>query len=257
MYALITGAARGIGKAIAVELAALHYDVILVDFDEYKLSNTAAELQDVYGTTAVAIHQDLSEVDCHTNIFEKTLPYHDKLHIVVNNAGYGLSGAFDKLSLDEQVNMIQVNLLAMVKLTSVFIPVLKGNENTYLVNVGSTTAYQSIPYLAVYAASKAFVLSFTRSLQYELKSSNVSVSCVCPGSTDTDFVNRAGMNDRVKKMAQAVNMTAEQVAKQTVKNMLERKVEIIPGFLNKLNSLVPRMIPKRIIESIAANIYRA
>ena len=255
MYALITGAAQGIGKAIADQLGKRNFNLLLIDMDEDKLKTTVSELATKYSVEVLYLVQDLSEVGFHTKIFEWSKPLHGNLQVFVNNAGYGLHGAFEKLPLEQQINMLQVNILSMVTLTSLFIPILKKINTSYLLNVSSTTAYQAIPYLTTYAASKAFVLSFTRGLQYELKDSNLSVSCLCPGSTDTNFVNRAGMNDRIKKKAKQFNMTPEQVANYSVDRLFRKRIEIIPGFLNQLNSFVPRFLPKRFIEKFAGKLY--
>ena len=175
--------------------------------------------------------------------------------MVINNAGYGLNGPFEKLSIDEQLNIIDVNVKAQLKICHAFIPLLKQFPRAWLLNVGSTTCYQSVPYLAIYAASKALVISFTRSLRYELRNSNISVSCLSPGSTDTNFVDRARMGDSIRKTAKRYNMTAEQVAKTAVKGLFNGKAEIVPGFTNKLNAFLPKFFPKAFVEKIAGNIY--
>ncbi len=121
--------------------------------------------------------------------------------------------------------------------------------------MGSTTSYQSVPYLSIYAASKAFVLSFTRSMRQELKGTSISVSCLSPGSTDTDFVNRAGMTAHTRKIAGRFNMTPQRVAQIALNGMFKGSAEIIPGFVNRLNALLPKFVPKGITERIAASIY--
>ncbi|WP_300599761.1 SDR family NAD(P)-dependent oxidoreductase [Niabella sp.] len=255
-YALITGAAKGIGRAIAAALAAKNYQLILVDFDREQLAKTAAHLQTTYEVSIKPIFLDLSDKYAAEYIFRQTVHYHSKLQIVINNAGYGLNGAFETLGLEQQLNIIDVNIKAQLQIAYLFIPVLKNVPDAYLLNVGSTTSYQSVPFLSVYAASKAFVLSFTRSLRQELRPSSVSVSCLSPGSTDTDFVNRAGMAAHTKKIAARFNMTPQQVARIAVKGMFKGKAEIIPGFTNRLNALLPRFFPKIVTECIAAGIYR-
>lgn len=170
-YALVTGAAKGIGKAIATELAKRNYNLILVDVDQQALSAVAGYLAGKYSVDVQHLHIDLSEEDAVEKIIATTRPFHDQLNTVVNNAGYGLNVAFEKSNLDEQLNIIDVNVRATVKLSHAFIPVLKRFKRLYLLNVGSTTAYQTVPYLNIYAATKAFILSFTRGLRYELKDS--------------------------------------------------------------------------------------
>ncbi|MEE6187666.1 SDR family NAD(P)-dependent oxidoreductase [Niabella digestorum] len=255
-YALVTGAAKGIGAAIAIELAKLKKGLILVDVDERSLHEVAQYIQDKYYGDVFPIVQDLSQPDAAQQIFEKTKWYHLYLNIVVNNAGFGLNTPFTEGSLDDQLNIIDVNVKAQLRIVHTFVPVLKRFSESYLLNVGSTTCYQSVPYLSVYAASKAFVRSFTRSLRYELKDSTVSVSCLIPGPTDTAFVERAGMKTHTLKTAAKFNMTPQEVAQVAVKGLFKGKAEIVPGFINKLNAVVTKFVPPRIVEHVAAQIYK-
>jgi short-subunit dehydrogenase len=167
-----------------------------------------------------------------------------------------LNGPFEQIPIQEQLNIIDVNIKAQLQIAYAFIPLLRQFPKSYLLNVGSTTCYQSVPYLSIYAASKAFVISFTRSLRHELRQSPVSVSCHSPGSTDTDFVNRARMGQHVRSTAARFNMTPEQVARTAIKGLFNGKAEIIPGFTNKLNAFLPKFFPKSFVEKIAANIYK-
>ena len=254
-YAIVTGSAKGIGKAIANELANINYELLLVDVDSENLELTAQDIQTRYGVTVNTLTLDLSRSDCAETIFEWSQEYHDKLSIIINNAGYGLNGAFHLMPLEEQMNIIDVNVRAVISICHKFIPVLNEQPKSFLVNVASTTAYQTVPYLNIYASTKAFMLSFTRGLRYELRNSNISVSAVSPGSTDTDFVNRANMGDSIKKTAKRFNMTAEEVAKIAIKGIFKEKIEIIPGFINKLNAFLPKFFPKTMVEKIGGNIY--
>lgn len=255
-YALITGAAKGIGAAIAAQMARKGYDLLLVDIDGTGLEKTKARINE---RTTIAVHTlqlDLSLPTCAKQIMEWTSPYHNELNVVINNAGYGLNGAFEKLAIEEHENIIDVNIKAQLKIAHAFIPVLKRFNKAYLLNVGSTTCFQSVPYLSVYAASKAFVISFTRSLRFELKDSSISVSCLIPGSTDTDFVHRARMDEHLRRTATRYYMSPEAVGKIAVAGMFKGKSEIIPGVSNKLHSILPKFFPKSFVEKIAGKIYR-
>ncbi|MFY0254052.1 SDR family NAD(P)-dependent oxidoreductase [Chitinophaga sp. 30R24] len=254
-YALVTGAAKGIGKAIAAELAARNYHLLLVDLDAASLLATAAALSEKYNVHVYTLHQDLSLPDALQQVTRWTSTYHDQLSVVVNNAGYGINGPFEQLTLAEQFNIIDVNVKAQVGLSYAYIPVLRQFPKAYLLNLASTTAYQTVPYLNIYASTKAFALSFTRGLRYELRHSNISVSALSPGSTDTDFVNRARMGDYTRKVATRFNMTPESVAKIAIEGLFKGKAEIIPGFTNKLNAWLPKFFPKSFVEKIAAGIY--
>lgn len=255
-YALVTGAAKGIGSAIAAELAKKGYNLLLIDIDRKNLEQTAERLASLYGSPVNTLHLDLSSPDAVKTILDWSRPYHHELPIVVNNAGYGLNGAFESIPIEEQLNIIDVNIKAQLLIAHAFIPVLKQFKQSYLLNVGSTTCYQSVPYLSIYAASKAFVISFTRSLRFELKGTPVSVSCLIPGSTDTDFVNRAKMGAHVRRTAERFNMSAEKVGQIAVRGLFKKKSEIIPGFTNKLNAFLPKFFPKSLTERIAGNIYK-
>ncbi|MBI5371130.1 MAG: SDR family oxidoreductase [Sphingobacteriales bacterium] len=255
-YALITGAAKGIGSAIAGELAHKGYGLLLVDIDGGQLKTTAEYLQHIFSVPVLTLQTDLSSPGSAGLIKEWSRPYHPQLQVLVNNAGFGLNGNFETIPIDEQLSIVNVNIKAQLSIAHAFLPILRQQEKAYLLNVGSTTCYQSVPYLSVYAASKAFVISFTRSLRFELKTSPVSVSCLIPGSTDTDFVKRAGMGAYTLKTAERFNMTAEQVGKIAVKGLFKGKAEIIPGFSNRLHAFFPRFFPKSYVEKIAGNIYR-
>lgn len=254
-YALVTGAAKGIGKAIAAELATRGYALLLADIDAHALQTTAAAIRQTHTVKVAALQIDLSEPDAASQLKVWTAEHHRELSLVVNNAGFGLNGRFEELSLHEQLNIVDVNIRAQVAISHAFIPILRGFRRAYLLNVGSTTAFQTVPYLNIYAASKAFVLSFTRGLRYELRSSPVSVSCLIPGSTDTDFVNRAGMGLKTLHIAGRFNMPPEAVGRMAVKGLFAGKAEIIPGFTNKLNAFLPKFFPKNFVERIAGNIY--
>jgi short-subunit dehydrogenase len=255
-YAFVTGSAKGIGRAIAEELASRGYKLLLLDIDKQALENTADDIATRYSLPVYILHQDLSHPDAIHNITAWSKPFHHELSIVVNNAGYGLNGAFEQIPISEQLNIIDVNVKAQLQIAYAFIPVLKQFNKSYLLNVGSTTCYQSVPYLSIYAASKAFVISFTRSLRYELRESAISVSCLSPGSTDTDFVNRARMGAHIRRTADRFNMTPESVAKTAIKGLFKGKSEIVPGFTNKLNAFLPKFFSKSFVERIAGNIYR-
>src|SRR5262249_38251888 len=134
------------------------------------------------------------------------------VNILVNNAGYGLSGSFEKYSAGEYAEMMHVNVISLVKITSLLLPLLKRQPKSYILNIASSAAYQAVPYLSVYAATKSFVVSFSRGLRYELNRTNVSVTCVSPGGTNTDFGIRANIGKKAIKAGEKFNMAPEQVA---------------------------------------------
>ena len=253
--ALITGAAKGIGRAIAGELARLNYDLFLIDIDEPELLRTARRLEEQHGTFTYTLTLDLSQPGVAQTIQAWYKQFRNDLEVVVNNAGFGLNGSFEQIPIAEQLDVINVNIKALVEISYAFVPILKEQKKAYLLNVGSTTAYQTVPYVSIYAASKAFVVSFTRGLRHELRHSNLSVSCLSPGSTDTDFVNRARMGESIKKTASKLNMSPESVAKIAVKGLFRGESEIIPGFINQVGAFLPRVVPKSLVEKVVGDIY--
>jgi hypothetical protein len=142
-----------------------------------------------------------------------------------------------------------------VLLSRLFLPILKRESKGYILNVSSSAAYQAVPFLTIYSATKAFLLSFSRGLHQELRKTNVSVTCVCPGSTDTGFADRALLGPKGRKAAQRLNMSPESVARIAVKSMYARKTEIITGFINQLGAGLAWLLPKALVERTAATMY--
>lgn len=254
-YALITGASKGIGKAIAFELAAKGYNLLLVARNEDLLRQTGDEIKSRHAVQVRHFAIDLSAHDAAHTVFHFAQQNAIVVSVLVNNAGYGLSGPFENYSLEQHMNMLQVNCATLVQLTYLFLPQLKQQANTHILNIASSAAYQAVPYLSLYAASKALVLSFSRGLRYELRKTSVNITCVCPGSTDTDFSVRAKVGEKAMKTAEKVNMTPEQVGKAAVNAMLNRKAEVITGAINKLGGFLTWLLPKKVLEGGAARIY--
>lgn len=255
-YAVITGASGGIGQSIALNLAKRGYGLILVARNETALKALAEQAQKLSGKECYYLVADLSLTDSPATVFEFCRKTTTDISVLVNNAGYGLWGPFDTLTLEEQLNMMQLNMTGMVKLSYLFLPVLKKQSRSYLMNIASTAAYQAVPLMSVYAASKSFVVFFSRGLRYELRKSPVSVTVISPGPTSTGFMNRAGMKeDWLVERSQKVSMTSDEVAAIAVDGMLKGKAEIVPGFLNVLAAKLTSFAPKILAEKIAARLY--
>ncbi len=253
--ALITGASKGIGKAIAEELAKRKYNLLLVARSEESLQNAASEFKEKYKVEVDYLAIDLSLPQSPEKVFTWCREKNYTVSVLVNNAGYGLSGLFDKYSVAENTNMIQLNIVALVQLCQLFLPQLKQQTKSYILNIASSAAYQAVPYLSVYSASKSFVLSFSRGLRQELKKTSVSVTCISPGSTDTDFVVRAQIGEKGLKTAKKVNMQTPEVAKIAVDGMFAGKAEVVVGLINKLGAFAAWLMPKAFIETTAMKIY--
>ncbi|WP_151086167.1 SDR family NAD(P)-dependent oxidoreductase [Hymenobacter baengnokdamensis] len=254
--ALITGASRGIGRALALGLARRGYDLLLIARSGDQLRALAQEVQARHQRQAQVLALDLTQPEAAVRVATWVAQQSpDGLAVLVNNAGYGLWGRFEQLNLEEQLNMLQLNLTLPVQLTYALLPLLHQAERGFILNVASTAAYQAVPSLTLYAASKAFLLSFSRGLRYELKDTAIGVTCLSPGATTTDFGNRAGMGTELQAVANKVSMTADQVAEAGLKALFAGKAEFIPGMLNKVSAGLTSVVPKPIVEKIAAGIY--
>ena len=255
-YALITGASKGIGKAIAVELAKRKYNLLLLARSADLLADLAHELKEKYGVETAHLAIDLAIPGADEKILQWCTLHNYKVNILVNNAGFGLAGPFDRYSREENAALIQVNISSLVQLCQAFLPMLKTQDRSYILNIASSSAYQSVPLLNLYSASKAFVLHFSRSLSHELKGTSVSVTAISPGPTDTDFPNRAQMNDKTKKTAGKLHMSPQAVALIAVNALFAGKREVVTGFVNKLGVFLVWLLPKGFIEKTASGIYK-
>jgi hypothetical protein len=254
-YALITGASKGIGKAIAEELASKNCDLLLVARSESLLKEIADELSNRYAIQTAYLAIDLATPDAPGHVISWIEEKRYAVNIVVNNAGYGLSGYFDQYTNADYRAMMQVNMTVPIELTRGLLSELRKHPQSYILNIASAAAYQSVPGLTVYAATKSFLLSFSRGLRYELRKTTISVTVVSPGGTDTDFANRAKVGSKGVKAGEKLNMTPEAVASLAVKAMYARKAEIITGFINKLGAFLVWLFPKKLAEKTAAGIY--
>jgi short-subunit dehydrogenase len=254
-FALITGGGKGIGKCIATELAKNKYPILLVARDEKSLQEHTTNLSNTYGVAAHYLALDLAKAGATQTLMDWITSNNYNVGILVNNAGYGLSGPFTNYSANDHLEMMRVNMEVPVALTAALLPMLKRNSPAYILNIASSAAYQAVPGLSVYAASKSFVLSFSRGLRHELKNTGVYVTAVSPGSTDTNFAHRANVGEKGLKTAEKVNMTPEAVANIAVTALFNKNPEVITGFINKLGAFFVWLLPKKLAESIAASLY--
>ena len=255
-YALITGANRGIGKAIALELASQNHSLLLVARSAELLKEAALDISGKYPVTIHCFATDLSDTQAAERVYQWAVENKYIVDILVNNAGYGLYGDFEKIPYEQSFNIMMLNMNTLVQLCHLFIPLLKRHTESYILNVSSTTAYQALPGMTIYAATKVFVLHFTRGLRQELKGTGISVTCLSPGSTDTNFPNRANITAKAHKTAEKVNMTPEAVARIGVRSMFSKKAEVIAGTINKIGAFLVWLLPKGFVEKTAAKIYK-
>ena len=255
-YALVTGASRGIGRALALGLARRGYDLLLVARSADRLRELAEEVSTRHQRQAHVLALDLTLPPAAAEVAAWAAQQAPAgLAVLANNAGYGLWGRFEQLDLAEQLNMLQLNMTLPVQLTHALLPQLHRAPQGFILNVASTAAYQAVPSLSLYAASKAFVLSFSRGLRYELKDSHIGVTCLSPGATATSFADRAGMGAELQAVANKVSMTADEVAEAGLQALFAGKAELVPGLLNKVSAGLTSVVPKPLVEKIAAGIY--
>jgi short-subunit dehydrogenase len=254
-FAVVTGASKGIGQAIAHQLAKRGCNLLLTSRSENLLNVLASELTYKYKNEVHIFPADLTDTASPQKLYNFCIEKNFPVNILVNNAGYGLWGKFNALSLDDQLNMLRLNSEIIVRNSYLFLDLLKKQPHSYILNVASTAAYQAVSTMAVYGASKIFVLNFSRALRHELKGTGVSVSCLSPGTTSTEFMERAGQQ-ALKKRADKVAMHPESVARIAVKGMFKRKAEIIPGFINWISVKAIPFMPKKLVEKIAASLYK-
>lgn len=254
-YALITGASKGIGRSMAEILASKKKNLLLVARSSNLLQSLAQDLKQQYQIETDWLAVDFTEEAASHKIHQWCSDKNYSIDILINNAGYGLSGPFENYTAKEHTEMMQVNMGVLVELCSLFLPDLKTAPKAHILNIASSAAYQAVPGLSVYAASKAFVLSFGRGLHYELRHTNVRVTTICPGGTDTDFANRANLIEKARKAGEKLNMTSEAVAKMAIDAMFAGKTEKITGFINQLGAFLVWLLPKKLAEKIAAGIY--
>lgn len=252
--AIVTGASKGLGKAIAHQLAEKGYDLLLVARSEKLLAGLAQQISEKYNVQAYSLALDLSDSHSSNVIHDWCLEKAFNPSVLVNNAGYACWGFFDTMPIDQQQQMLQVNTGSLVGLTHAILPLLKQQPKAYILNVASTAAYQAVPTMALYAASKAFVKSFSRGLRYELRNTPVSVTCLSPGPMATNFIQQAGM-EAMQETAKKFEMAPEDVAKKGIHAMFYGKSESIPGLVNYLTVKFSNILPDTLLEKIAANLY--
>lgn len=240
--ALITGASSGIGLGLAKVFARHGYDLVLVARREEKLRELQSTLEALYKIRAKVLCSDLSEANAPREIFQTLHDEKIAIEILVNNAGFATYGEFAETDLDTELQLLQVNIAALTHLTKLFLPPMIDNRRGKILNVASTAAFQPGPLMAVYYASKAYVLSFSEALSEELEGSGVSVTCLCPGATQSGFQERATMTN--SKLVQGQLMSAAMVANWGYRALMRGQRVTVPGAKNQLWSLAPRLLPR-------------
>ena len=246
--ALVTGASSGIGEAFARHLAALGKDLILVARREAVLEQLAQELSSQHSVQTHVFVRDLARPRAAAGLFVDTERRGLAVDLLVNNAGFARVGRFAELSLDEQARMARLNVNALLELTRLYLPAMRLRRRGGIINVSANSAFQPVPHMAVYAATKAFVLSFSEALAEEVREDGVSVLALCPGATATDFWAKAGKwQTPFAKMA-----TPEEVVRAGLRAFAGGRTSIVPGALNSVAAFAAsRLIPRRLVTRLA------
>ena len=249
-WAVVTGASGGIGLDIARELAARGYALVLSARSENKLQALAAELRQAHGTRTLVAVADLGMPGGADNLAQQIARADIAPKVLVNNAGIGVYGAFADTDPARTQQMVDINVGALTRLTALLLPALLQQRPAHILNVASTAAFQPGPGMAVYFATKAYVLSFGEALDAELRGTGVRVTTLCPGATHTDFATRAeGQRSALFRSRMA---TSAEVARFGVQAMERGQRVAVHGLGNRLLVLGSRLSPRRVATAIAA-----
>ena len=255
--ALITGASSGIGEAFAWELAKRQTNLILVARSEAKLQQLAQKLGEDFKIQVEVLVEDLSSAGAAKTVFEAVTQKGLTVDLLVNNAGFGDCGAFADRQLHRQVEMIQLNIVALVELTHLFLPQMQQRRCGAIINVASIAGFQPLPYLSVYAASKAFVLSFSEALWAENRSCGVRVLAVCPGPTETNFAKTAGFPQSAAAASVGRYASSEEVAIVALQALEKDQPTVVTGGLgNQVIVNLPRFLPRETLVSAVEKQFR-
>jgi short-subunit dehydrogenase len=256
-FALVTGASSGIGRALAEEAAKDGFNLILVSGDEGKLKEAENDLRQAYPHLKVLSYaKNLATENGPKNIFDEIKREGIKIHTLINDAGVGHNEPFRDYGIDIDLNMIRLNIEAVVSLCKLFLQETRSSNEGRILNVGSIAGFQPGPLLAVYHATKAFVNSFSEALGEELKDTKITVTCLCPGPTDTEFFDRAEMDD-AKIVQKGPIMDPKKVAEAGYQAMKDGERTYIPGFTNKALTFMRRVMPKSMQAKMNKKMYES
>jgi uncharacterized protein len=253
--ALVTGASAGLGKELAKLFAADGHDVVLVARSLPKLEELAAELKKVHGIEAHAIGADLGELSGASVIAEQVSGRGLSIDFLVNNAGFGSNGAFLDLDVGRELQMVDVNIRALVELSHRFGRPMRDRGFGRIMNIASTAGFQPGPFMSTYYATKSFVISFTEALAFELEGTGVTVTCHCPGATATEFASTAG-NEKSRLFQRSGVAEATEVAAHAYRAMMKGQLLSIHGTLNWVAMEALRFSPRSMIRSLTASLNK-
>lgn len=251
--ALVTGASSGIGEEFARQLAKKGYDLVLVARRRDRLEKLAGELEQAHGAAAEVIEADLGTPEGVLAV-EKRVGQGD-LDLLVNNAGFATRGVFANMSIDRELEELDVNIKALVRLTHAALEPMVRRKRGTVINVGSTGSFQPLPYMSTYAATKAFVLHFSEGVHEEVKPHGVTVTCLCPGYVMTEFYQVAGLDER--RLPNRGRLTPRQVVAAALRGAATGRAIVIPGAMNRTMATgLVRLMPRFAVRRIAGSLFK-
>ena len=251
-WALITGASAGIGTALARELAAGGTNLVLSARRRDRLAGLAGELSAKHNIRTLVCVADLAQTSGPKDIFAFTEDKGISVDLLINNAGFGAYGEFHKVQVERFLEMVQVNVSAVVHLTHLYLRGMIARRSGDILILASTAAFQAVPYLTAYAATKSFDLQFAEGLAEEVREYGVRVCALCPGSTESEFLQVAGQRHHTRSPQE----TAEKVAHVGLRGLAAGKSSVISGFTNWLGAESVRFAPRRMVASVAGGMFR-
>jgi short-subunit dehydrogenase len=251
--AIITGASSGIGEVFARKLAARGRNVLLVARSEDKLITLCNELGRSNSIRAQYVALDLSKPEAPKQLFDEAQERGLFVDLLINNAGFGSMDEFSKLELSRELNMIDLNVKALVELAYRFLKPMIEKHQGAVINVASTAAFQPVPYMATYAATKAFVLSFSEALWEENRTHGVKIMALCPGVTETNFFEAA----RGEKPPARISQTPEEVVDTALRGLAQGRSHIISGWTNFFMTQSERLAPRSFVIRLAGRMMRS
>ena len=252
-YTLVTGASKGIGKAFAHECAARGMNLVLVARSKTLLETLAKELS-VNKVSVQTLAVDLLKPDSHKEIFDWVAQNGWNVNMLLNNAGAGYYGKFDEKPLEKHLEVMHLNMDSMIRMAHEFLNRSDKTQKRYLLNTVSTGAFQPTPFMAIYCASKSFMLAFSQAIRFELRKQQVYVTALCPGGTESEFSKPAEMEKVFEKNAQFM-MKADVVAKTGLDGLMKNKAVVIPGTVNKVGALAASLFPNKFVVPSAARFF--
>lgn len=251
-WALVTGASAGIGRELASQLAADGANLVLTARRTERLAQLASDLREKHKIQTEIFPADLTQSHAPDDLFRFTEEKHLPIEVLINNAGFGAYGSFHKVERQRYLDMVQVNVSAVVSLTHLFLPAMIARRSGYIMIVSSTAAFQAVPYITTYAATKAFDLRFAEGVAEEVRHLGVRVSALCPGGTESEFLDVA--NQPVHGAGQPE--TAEKVARVGLEALAAGKPMVISGRRNWLGVEAQRFAPRGMVTRVAARMFK-